>query len=135
MSRDPSRNFGSDKSTEEILIDLILSHPQRKLAAFFRQHNLSVQGSKAKHRAEMLSQMEDGTLKLTVVVNLLNELDGWGNQHIYFYRPPASEATKWNSDSKIQARLNHLSLINIFNKESRCSKKVGLLRREVKWNE
>ena len=105
-----------DSSEIELLIQYVLSHKKNYVQQFLRDHNLPVSGTKEELKERLETQVSDEQIAPEDLVGLLNEVEGWGDQHIYLYESPPGETAVWKSEAKARARLDKLGAGDLFNK-------------------
>lgn len=107
---------GYQPPTEEelgLLINLLETHPSRMLRVFLRARGLPISGAKSLLRERLMNALLAGRVSAPELVELLDELEGWGNQHMYLYRSTTEAAKPWASASSYlkilqQNKLQHL---------------------------
>lgn len=106
-------------SQEEIdlLINHVVFHPLRLLKGFLQEHQLPTSGIKESIHKRITEAVADGKVAVTELIELLNDLEGWGNQHIYLYRSNRA-AQAWDSEQKVQAILKKNNLLHLFNRRN-----------------
>lgn len=107
--------------TEEevaVLLDLMLARPTWQLSPFLRQSRLPSNGTKEAIRQRLAAGLDDGKVDVANLIDLLDELEGWGNQHIYLYKSSHPIAQRWSSTAHVKSILGKHDLIHLHNKRN-----------------
>lgn len=125
---------GADRDT---LLDLLFDHRADVIREFLRERECPVSGTKAELRDRISGFVDDGTIPATDLVDLLDEVEGWGNQHIYLYRAPAeADALKeWATADSAVAILRRHKLDHLFNRRRRLVLPPSREMVTVEWSE
>jgi hypothetical protein len=106
--------------TEEevkLVLDYLHSHKMAFTQEFLRARNLPFSGTKAKLRERVEEYLGDGRLSATDLVQLLNDIEGWGNQYIYLYKGPDHLIEPWLEEDFARERLANLGAADLFNRQ------------------
>ncbi len=101
-----------------ILLDLVLARPSRQLSAFLRRNKLPSTATKEVIRRRLSASVDDRGVEVAELIGLLDELEGWGNQHIYLYKSSDKEAQRWGSTAHMRAALRKNNLLHFENKRN-----------------
>ena len=104
----PSDNF-------EIAVDQLLSHRNDFARDLLRSHALPVSGNQHELKRRLLEAGQSGTLKLRDIVHHLNEVEGWGNQHVYSYRADRKQLAVWRDEDQAQRALSEAGFADRLN--------------------
>jgi hypothetical protein len=96
-----------------LVLDYILAHKMNFVQEFLRERNLYFSGTKETLRKRLQAYLNEGQLSITDLVRLLNEIEGWGNQHIYLYKAPGRLMEPWLEEGSVRQHLARLELINL----------------------
>jgi hypothetical protein len=95
-----------DKQTDvDFLLNVLFDHNMVWIQQFLRDKGLSAKGNKPELRERVESYVEDGTLSTTDLVDLLDEFEGWGNQHVYLYKASDALIANLSDDKKLKETL------------------------------
>lgn len=106
------RNTNVDES---LALDLLLDHRSDFVREFLRENNLPVSGTKAELRERLESALHAGTLRVADIIEHLDEIEGWGNQHVYLYSSPEGLLRTWRSESSVKEILRSAKKISLMN--------------------
>lgn len=111
-------NYQEPSSEEEIerLVDYLFAHRKRHVQAFLGERGLPRTGTKGHLRERVVESLEGGAFRVLDLITLLDQIEGWGNQHVYLYRSGDAVAAPWRRSARVEAIL----------RENRCH---GLLNR------
>jgi hypothetical protein len=101
----------------ELVLNYLLSHKMAFTQGFLRTRGLPFSGTKAKLRERLEGYLSDGRLDAPDLVRLLNEIEGWGNQHIYLYKGADQLIEPWLKEGSVRERLADLGLADLFNRQ------------------
>ncbi len=109
-----------NRSDEEInlVLDYLLDHRMQFTKDFLRNRDLPFSGTKAKLRERLTAYLSAGKVDYGELVSLLNAIEGWGNQHVYFYHGNNHLLSFWQN---LDTARNYLisidpELVNILNR-------------------
>jgi hypothetical protein len=68
---------------QALLLDFLFDHRAEVIRGFLREHQRPVSGTKEQLRERVTSCIADGTVPVAALVDLLDTVEGWGNQHAY----------------------------------------------------
>ena len=106
--------------TEEevnLVLDYLHAHKMAFTQEFLRARGLPFSGTKARLRERLEEYLGDGRLSATDLVQLLNNIEGWGNQHIYLYMGPDHLIEPWLDEDSARERLAALGAEDLFNRQ------------------
>jgi len=120
MGEESYANSGCDELlTEEeisLVLDYLLSHKKKFIQEFLRKRGLHFSGTKEKLRERLECYLDDGRICGTELVELLNGIEGWGNQHIYLYKAPAKYIEPWLEENSAKKSLGDVGWEELFNR-------------------
>lgn len=108
----------ADLADQEVrqVVDYLMAHNNNPIAGLLKEHSLPYSNkNKAELRAEIVRGVKDGDLTKDTLLEWLNLLEGWGNQHVYLYEALASETKTWKSEAKAKKRLQAIDAEGLFN--------------------
>jgi len=98
------------------LVDYVFAHRSAAIRAFLKEEGLKVSGSKDDLRNRIRQAIADGSIVASGLVNLLDTIEGWGNQHIYLYQAPDGETKIWKSEARVRKRLQKIGQEELLNR-------------------
>ena len=75
----------------EAVRSVILTQGNAFIKELLRKHKIQIGTKKADFSKNLLAAIDAGTLTRIMIEEWLSEVEGWGNQHIYLFRPPQIE--------------------------------------------
>ncbi len=118
-SEQPEIMEGYEGLTEEevrLALDYLLAHKKVVMQEFLREHGLFFSGTKEVLRGRFGKYLDDGRVSGAELVALLDNIEGWGNQHIYLYKSPDQPIESWRTERLATEHLSALGLIDLFNR-------------------
>lgn len=82
------------------LLNIIFNHRKAILQSFLRERQQAFSGTQVKLRERVEEYLSDGSVSPEELVELLDRVEGWGNQHIYLYRSPDALIERWSTEKK-----------------------------------
>lgn len=98
------------------VIDYLFAHRKEPIRLFLREKRLPVSGTKQDLRQRIREGLTQGTIVATDLIDLLDTIEGWGNQHIYLYKAPPGELSVWKSEERVRQRLEHVGHAKLLNR-------------------
>src|SRR4051812_11586340 len=92
---------GSDSFSKEhvpYLLDILFKHRSAAIREFLRDRDQPHSGPKRILRERVESSLATRAIKGEDLVDLLDRVEGWGNQHIYLFKATEAAIEKWNSE-------------------------------------
>lgn len=102
----------------EALFEYLLDHPKRLLRQFLRGHDLPVSLTKTDLRGRLARAVETGEVAVADLISLLNEVEGWGDQHIYLYRSTPRQAEDFSSPLHLRSILKEHGVLHLYNRRN-----------------
>jgi hypothetical protein len=85
----PDADAKKDKQQlKDAVRSIILGQGNRFIKELLRTHKIQIGTKKADFSKHILAAIDAGTLTRQMIEDWLSEVEGWGNQHIYLFRPP-----------------------------------------------
>lgn len=103
-------------SDVELLLTYVLGHKLDFTRHFLRGRKLPYSGTREQLRERLLSHLEAGRVSAVELATLLNQIEGWGNQHVYLFNAPSALAAAWIKQSEVEARMAKLGLGDLLNR-------------------
>jgi hypothetical protein len=107
---------GDGQTDVDFLLNVLFHHNMAWVQQFLENKSLSAKGTKPELRDRVESCLEAGTLSIGDLVDLLDEVEGWGNQHIYLYKASNALIASLSDDGQVKATLKKLRLARLFNR-------------------
>lgn len=101
----------------ELVLDYLLAHKKAFIQEFLRKRRLPFSGTKATLRKRLEGYLGDGRLDAADLVRLLDEIEGWGNQHIYLYKAPSWQIEPWLEEDSARKHLSERGLADLVNRQ------------------
>ncbi|MBL8792392.1 MAG: hypothetical protein JNM56_00660 [Planctomycetia bacterium] len=98
------------------MLDLIFDHRKVVIQEFLKTRKHAYSGTREKLRQRVEGYLDDGSVRADELVELLNRVEGWGNQHIFLYKAPAALIDRWNTEAKVRASLRTQGQEMLFNR-------------------
>ena len=121
-----------DKQVSQIL-DYVLKHNKAYVSGFLKSKSLQVSGTKSDFR----SRIEEAIYKEEVIVDelldLLNRVEGWGNQHIYLFRASPQDLSIWRNKNRVEQILKRNGKIQLLNKTRPIFMPEGTTLASIQW--
>lgn len=106
----------SDATTDiGVLLDLFLNKPNRLISPFFKERELRSGNTKGEMRAALQGALDSSEISPKDVVSFLNELDGWGDQHIFIFQTTLPFAAQYKNRKNVEAMLRKASMWGKYN--------------------
>jgi hypothetical protein len=66
------------------ILDLLLAHKKKFTADFLKEKDLQFSGTRTELRDRIEDYVTKDKIKPSQLISLLDEIEGWGEQHVYF---------------------------------------------------
>jgi len=106
------------KEEIQLLVTLLLNRPAWTLRNFLQYHKLPVSATKQELRRRVTHELATGRIDATDLIAALDEIEGWGNQHIYLYRSSQQQVERWVSPKEVRAILKRNGLLHLYNRRN-----------------
>jgi hypothetical protein len=97
------------------LLNLLFDHRKHVIQEFLKGRSRAFSGTRQKLRERIEGYLDDGSVRPEDLVELLDRIEGWGNQHIYLYKASDELISRWNSEAKARAILKARGKEHLFN--------------------
>src|SRR4051812_19054886 len=111
----PSEDGEEPADNSQVLMDLLFKHRLDVVRDFLREQELPSSGTKKKVRERVEDGLEDGSISSDDIIDLIDRVEGWGNQHIYLYKSGDEQIGRWATEAKAAARLRAVGHENLLN--------------------
>lgn len=99
------------------LVDLISAHKMFFIKELLRKNGVPVSGNKEDLCERLHRACGNGTVKPHDALSYLDQIEGWGNQHIFLYKSPSQRlAQTWRDKSKVEKILRSNRCLGLLNK-------------------
>jgi hypothetical protein len=122
MTDSPSE-IPSNKEKEalrKLVLGIVLAQGNVFIKELLRTKEITIGSTKADFESNLLKAIEDGRLRQADVEAWLEEVEGWGDQHVYLYHVPERIASDplWASADKIANQLRRAGMEKLWNAQS-----------------
>lgn len=100
---------------EDVVLDLLLDHKAEFIRSFLEENGLAVSGTKAELRDRLEDALSAGRIGVGDIVEHLDEIEGWGNQHVYLYGAPEGLLPTWRSENSVKDVLRGAKKLSLLN--------------------
>jgi hypothetical protein len=108
MAKGPPLPSAKDRETIRALASTaVLAQGNIFIRELLRRKELPIGSTKEDFETNLLRAIDTGELTLEDVSQWLDEVEGWGNQHVYLYSAPRGLVSDpiWRSPGKVKQRL------------------------------
>jgi hypothetical protein len=102
------RDSAADRRAARRLVEsVVLAQGNIFIRELLRRKKLRIGTKKEEFEANLLAAIEAGDLSLTDITDWLDEVEGWGDQHVYLYHLPDSYLAdrSWRSAEEVKKRI------------------------------
>jgi hypothetical protein len=107
-------------SEKDALIQLargiVLAQGNTFIKELLRAKNIRIGAIKAEFEQNMVAAIESGELQREHIESWLNEVEGWGDQHIYIYTIPLAIRGAMRDSGALEEKVRAAGLRNLWNK-------------------
>jgi hypothetical protein len=107
---------GDGQTDVEFLLNVLFDHNMFWIQKLLKDKGLSARGNKPELRDRVKSYFEDNALTKADLVDLLDKVEGWGNQHVYLYKASDALVADLSDNKKLKETLKKLRLARLFNR-------------------
>src|SRR5437879_6514364 len=95
------------KALRKLVRGIVLAQGNAFVKELLRSKGIRIGDTKADFERNMLEAIRDGRLRRSDVDQWLDEVEGWGNQHVYLYHVPPRVAQDplWSSSTRMFERI------------------------------
>jgi hypothetical protein len=99
---------------------IVLVQGNTFIKELLRKNNIRIGATKTDFEAALIDAIENGQLQRHQIEEWLNEVEGWGDQHVYLFQVPReiSQDSVWSAADKVQARLKAVGLGDLWQAET-----------------
>jgi len=123
-----------EKNDDEFVVDYLLAHKMLYVQEFLKSKDLSYSGTKEKLRNRLNGYLSDGKISNIELINLLDKIEGWGNQHIYLYISPDNIIKLWQTEELTRGRLKKHNLDELLNQKKPILLPEKPTLSSIEWN-
>ena len=91
----------SNEQLKNMVRPIILSQGNKYIKELLRKNKIPIGSTKADFSQNLMDAIDNGSLTQDIIELWLDDVEGWGDQHIYIYEPP--QLTYQSALSLIQA--------------------------------
>jgi hypothetical protein len=111
------KRFRTPRQEEvKTLVDMVLAHPNRYIKEILKNNDIPTSGTKEELREKFNDGLSTGKLTIPTLVNFLDEIEGWGNQHVYLYKSSDEHLAPIKDESEFVKVLKRVGLYGLLNK-------------------
>ncbi|MBY0458031.1 MAG: hypothetical protein K2V38_11880, partial [Gemmataceae bacterium] len=85
------------------------------IRGFLKDKGLPASGNRKKVRKRLEDGLDAETISGDDIIDLIDRVEGWGNQHIYLYRSPDELIDRWDTEAKARVRLRAVGQEELLN--------------------
>ena len=97
------------------LLDILFDHKMSWIQELLREKEIATGGTKTELREKVEDCLEDESLQTSDLVDLLDRVEGWGNQHIYLYKADNKLIRTLSDEDGLKKTLRSRHLVRLFN--------------------
>lgn len=117
--KEEDKNIGLAEETRideiELLLDLLLSHKKEHIQDFLRSKGLTYSYPKDTLREKIKDGIKKRILKPEELIDLLDKIEEYGNQHVYLYTNTSNYIEKLKKEEFIKKQLRKSGLDKLYN--------------------
>ncbi|CEA14562.1 hypothetical protein [Methanobacterium formicicum] len=98
-----------------LLIDLTLSHNNREIQEFLKSKELTFSGNTQKLRERLRKYYDSGDVTVEEIIALLDQLEEYGNQHIYLFTLPENYLSLLRDEESLRLHLERHEILELYN--------------------
>ncbi len=98
------------------LLDLVLAHKLDYTRSFLRERRLHFTGTTAVLRERLTLYLNTEVIHADELIDLLNNIEGWGNQHVYLFSSPDGLLDSWTNEQWVSRHLQDAGLTHLLNR-------------------
>jgi len=103
-----------DEEFDQVL-DYLFANTKDPISGFLQSLELPYSGNKDVLRERVVTAVRDGITTQAAVVDLLNGIEGWGNQHVYLYQTTVEQRRPWRTEGRARQRLARIEAAPLMN--------------------
>jgi hypothetical protein len=108
-----SENLGKDLIND--VIDLLLSHSNRRVQDFLKSKQLPFSGDKDKLKERLISDIDQENISSDELIELLDAIEEYGNQQIYLFQVSETILEKLQDQDFVEEILEEKNLLELYN--------------------
>jgi hypothetical protein len=98
------------------LFDMLYAHKMEYISEYLLENGLRTAGTKRELFERLRNYVDTGEVTVDSLVELLNEIEGWGDQHIYLFNAPTQLSLMWREERFIRGELRRNGFENLLNR-------------------
>lgn len=103
-----------DEEFDQVL-DYLFANTKDPISGFLQSLELPFSGNKDVLRERIVEAVRDGVTTQADIVDLLNRIEGWGNQHVYLYQTTTAQRQAWRTEGRARQRLARIDADGLMN--------------------
>src|SRR5260370_4996239 len=97
MNKKPNKiqqsNELNKRALKKVAAQIVLAQGNTFIKELLRSNNIPIGNTKADFAQNLNAAIDAGALSQGAIEAWLGEIEGWGNQHVYLFEPPAIRRT------------------------------------------
>ena len=108
------------RDLQTLVRGIVLAQGNLFVKELLRKKTIRIGATKADFERNMLQAINDGKLLRSDIENWLDEVEGWGDQHVYLFKVPEAIASDalWSSQKSLLQKLKTADLGSLFNAQT-----------------
>lgn len=111
----PRRKLNRDGDEQKYLIEFCVSKKREFVNEFLKDNGLRPSSNREELRQALHDYIEQGDLSIDELAKFLNRVEGWGNQHIFFYHAPPGSFSLWRDATRVKTLLANNNVYDLLN--------------------
>lgn len=100
----------------DFLLNVLFHHKMEWVKTWLQAKGMSAAGNKPDLRSRVEDGLADETLQSSDLIALLDQVEGWGNQHVYLFKAEKGLIDWLADENKFKEQLRKRRLVRIFNR-------------------
>lgn len=100
----------------QLVRGIVLAQGNTFIKELLREKNIRIGATKAEFEQNMVTAIESGELQREHLESWLNEVEGWGDQHIYIYTIPSGIRGAMLDSGALERKIRAAGLLKLWNK-------------------
>ena len=88
-----------------VIVELLFSHVNRPIQELLKSKKVAFTGTSDKLKKRLIRAIEDGFISTFELSSLLDQLEDYGNQHIFLFIIPEDELPKLNENEMVHSNI------------------------------
>ena len=110
---------------KELAHNIVRSQTNRYIKELLREHGIAIGSTKSDFERNLDAAIDGGTLTAAHVEAWLQEVEGWGNQHVYVYRLTRPQVAAFKTEANAHAAIKGARLGKFWQRPTTSSESLG----------